>query len=94
MSTDNKCTIIDIVRKPKVFGMAAFDWTASLLAAFMVGKLIRINTVSQWTVFLLFWVMFGVAVHYVLGVPTMLGYYLGLNPMPTQVECLPYEADN
>jgi hypothetical protein len=51
---------------------------------------------SPWTVlfyspveslFIVAWTLGGVATHYAFGVNTMLGYYLGLNPLPVRAEC-------
>jgi uncharacterized membrane protein YcaP (DUF421 family) len=83
-----KCTTIDYLRKPKVLDMAIFDWVGSLLIAFAVGRwLFHISSVSGWVIFIIVWTMMGVLVHYLVGVNTMFGYYLGLNPKPKRSEC-------
>lgn len=71
------------VRKPKIFGMAIFDWTVSLLLGLLVGWLLSVKGI-QWIPFFLAWIAFGIAVHAAFGVNTMLGYYLHLNPKPVR----------
>ena len=62
--------------------MSIFDWVASLMGAAIVGYLLGIHEPITWVLFVLGWIGFGVVTHYVLGVDTMLGYYMGLNPRP------------
>lgn len=82
------CTLIDYLRSPKILDMALFDWLASLLFAFIIGRyMIHIRTVIQWIVWIILWIAFGVVVHIAVGVPTMFGYYLGLNARPPRKEC-------
>ena len=71
------------LRKPKIFGMAIFDRTVSLLLGLLVGWLLSVKGIG-WIPFLVAWVLFGIAVHAVFGVNTMLGYYLHLNPIPVR----------
>ena len=66
--------------------MSIFDWVASLLGAFLLAHFLSIKY-SHMVLFLLFWVLFGVVVHAYFNVPTMLGYYLGLNEKPVRTEC-------
>jgi hypothetical protein len=71
---------IETLRKPKILGMAVFDWVVSLTAATIVGIFVlHLRTVGRWVLWFIVWTMFGVAVHKMFGVNTMLGYYLGLN---------------
>ena len=79
-----ECTTLDRLRGPKVFNMSIFDWVASLCAAAIVGLLAGIKTPLNWLLFILFWVLLGVAAHAAFGVSTMLGYYLGLNEKPSR----------
>jgi hypothetical protein len=62
--------------------MSIFDWTASLLAAALIGGFINLETLFDWLLFIIGWIAFGVLIHYSFGVPTMLGFYVGLNPKP------------
>ena len=80
------CTTIQRLRKPKILNMSIFDWITSLLLAIFVGYFLSIKG-SQWPPFLLAWTLAGVLAHYAFGVHTMLGHYLGLNPVPVRQEC-------
>ena len=71
--------LIDTLRGPKILDMSIFDWVVSLAFAFVVGTWFGIK---QWPLFLIAWVLFGIWVHWVFGVKTMLGYYVGLNEKP------------
>jgi len=74
---------LEKLREPKVGGMAAFDWTMSLLAAFIVGRyILNLKSKKDWVLWIFIWICIGVFVHKVLGIDTMLGYYLSLNPKP------------
>jgi hypothetical protein len=86
--TIKECTWVDYVRKPKIFGMPLFDWIASLLVAVLFGVYVfHIQGYVMWVVFIIAWTGVGVLVHYMFGVDTMLGYYLGLNPVPKRNMC-------
>ena len=80
------CTPLQMLRKPKIFDMSIFDWVTSLLGAFLLAYFLKVKY-SHMILFLLFWVLFGVVVHAYFNVPTMLGYYLGLNEKPVRTEC-------
>ena len=82
-----KCSWIQSLRKPKILNMSIFDWVTSLLGAILVGRYIGIIGYPKWILFLVAWTLGGVAIHYVFGVNTMLGYYLGLNPPPVRADC-------
>ena len=74
---------IQTLRRPRLFGLALFDWTLSLVMGFLIGReFLNISTRRQMINWLLLWTLFGILVHKLLGVNTMLGYYLGLNPKP------------
>ena len=77
-------SLIQTLRGPKIFGMAIFDWTLSILGLVLLGITLKIKTAPKWIAFVFAWILFGVAVHKLMGVDTMLGYYLGLNPKPTR----------
>jgi len=81
------CTAIQRLRKPKILNMSIFDWITSLLLAALLGYFLSIKG-SQWLPFLLAWTLLGVLTHYAFGINTMLGYYLGLNPVPIRQECI------
>ena len=69
------------LRKPKILDMSIFDWVTSLLGAFWLSYVFDIPW-SMMFAFLLFWIAFGVAVHAYFKIPTMFGYYLGMNEKP------------
>lgn len=78
------CTL----RRPKILGMAVFDWVASLLFAIIIGYFVlRLPNLASWMIWILWWILFGVIVHYMFGIHTMLGYYLGLNPPLRRTDC-------
>jgi hypothetical protein len=62
--------------------MAVFDWVASIAAATVIGLVLRLRSPLAWVSWGVFWVGFGLAIHKVVGVNTMLGYYMGINVMP------------
>ena len=80
-----KCGIIDTLRKPKILDMSIFDWFFSLLFAVLVGKYwLKLKTPVKWILWIVFWTLLGVFIHYIFGVPTMFGYYLGLCNKPVR----------
>lgn len=84
VAADIVCTL----RRPKILGMAVFDWVGSLLFAFVIGHfLLRLSNIFSWIAWIIWWILLGVFVHHFFGVHTMLGYYLGLNPPPRRTEC-------
>ena len=82
-----KCTTIQRLRKPKIADMSIFDWVTSLLAALLIGRAFGIKSFLEWVMFIILWIAFGVAAHLAFKVPTMLGYYLGINEKPVRKEC-------
>lgn len=74
--------IIDTLRRPRIAGMAVFDWVASLLGGWIIGWGIGIRSAVVWVLWFATWILLGVVVHRALGVNTMFGYYLGVNPKP------------
>jgi hypothetical protein len=74
---------INSLRAYRVAGMSVFDWLASLLGAALIGYyLFHLGSALSWVAFIFAWTVLGVLVHLAIGVPTMLGYYLGLNDRP------------
>lgn len=83
------CSTIQRLRKPKILNMSIFDWVTSLLAAFLIGFYgFHLKGVKNWAIFIAAWIVFGILTHWVFGVNTMLGYYLGINPIPQRKECV------
>lgn len=75
-------TLIDTLRGPKILDMSIFDWVTSITGAILLGNYAGIKGLEKWIGFILLWIVFGIVVHYVAGVKTMLGYYVGLNEKP------------
>jgi len=82
-----KCTTIQRLRKPKIADMSIFDWVTSLIGAFIIGRAFGIKSFLEWLIFVILWIAFGVAAHWAFNVPTMFGYYLGINEKPVRKEC-------
>ncbi len=81
-----KCGIIDQLREPKLLDMSLFDWILSLFGAILIGRFIGVRG-TVWFAWLIFWIALGVGIHYLMGVPTTMGYYLGLNDKPKKKQC-------
>lgn len=86
MSSD--CSTIDKLRSHRIFGLAIFDWTIQLLSGLLIGHfLLRLTRLIHWILWFILWTIIGILIHKILGISTMLGYYLGLNPKPLEKEC-------
>lgn len=70
--------IISTLREPKVFGIAVFDLGGTLLAAY--GLAIYFG--GDPLVWMIGSILLGIGVHFAMGVPTMLNYYLGISEAP------------
>lgn len=88
-----QCNFIQQIRQYKIFGMAIFDWIstflAGLLLTYLLDKYVFIKNnfweLYVWT--MIFLIILAIFVHKIMGVDTMLNYYLGLNPKPLQTIC-------
>jgi len=76
---------MDQLRKPKIFDMSIFDWFTTLLGGFLLAyyvlgckDIISIVGVEIGII------LFGIIVHKLFGIDTMLGYYLGINKKPSR----------
>lgn len=80
MNTLNSCSLIDRLRKPKIFGMSVFDWTCTLIAALLITYFYY-GDFHVGHILFIFVLLVGLAilVHKITNTPTMLNYYLGLN---------------
>ena len=68
-------SMIDKLRKPKFFGMAIFDITATIIGIlFIVAWTNQSFAMVGISVFI-----FAIMVHWYMGIDTQLGYYVGLN---------------
>ena len=69
-----------MLRQPKIFKMAIFDWIASLAGAIVIGHyaLGIGREIHIWILWIIFWILLGVFVHKAFGVRTPLGDYFGV----------------
>lgn len=76
--------LIGKLRGPKLMDMAIFDFVMTYVAAYFIQK----KFMKKWSVnklFILF-ILIGIFIHYKFEIPTMLGYYLGLNTREAVLE--------
>jgi hypothetical protein len=74
---------MDQIRKPKILDMSIFDWVTALLGGFLIAYyLFDITDPLFIVLFEIGFIIFGIIVHKLFGINTMLGYYLGLNDKP------------
>lgn len=84
----SECSILDKLRGPKILNMSIFDWVTSLLGAWLIGYyLLKIKSIFNYLIWFILWTLFGIFVHLIFRVDTMLGYYLGLNAKPKRKLC-------
>ncbi len=87
------CSWIDIIREPKIFGMAIFDWTATLIAVYIITWFVNkrypgYGFIKMFIVLAIITTIVAIIVHKIFGINTMLNYYLGLNPKPKRIKCI------
>ena len=83
------CGIFDTLRKPKILDMSIFDWLTALLAGYLIAiYIIRFTDIYKIILFEIGLILFGIFIHKLFGVNTMLGYYIGLNEKPIRTECI------
>lgn len=76
-------SIVTELRKYKIMKMAIFDWSLVIIAA-MIWTWYT-NSDNKLITFLKIFtglVILGIITHKLLGIPTMFGYYLGVNEKP------------
>jgi hypothetical protein len=74
---------MDTLRKPKILNMSIFDWVTALLCGYLICKyLFDINETKHIVLFEIGFIIFGIIIHKIFGINTMLGYYLGINEKP------------
>ena len=78
-------SIITQLRSVRIYNIALFDLVASVIGLYLVIKYLKPNEPEtfywSWSIVLV--LPIAVFTHYVLDVPTMLNYYLGLSLRPT-----------
>ena len=83
------CETIDTIRKPKILDMSIFDWITALIGGYIIAVYIfGFTEINDIVIFEVLFIIFGIFVHAIFGVKTMLGYYLGLNEKPIRKECI------
>jgi hypothetical protein len=87
---NSDCSFIDVLRGPKIFNIALFDLTGTIIIAIILTLVVLkvknydFSSNIAYVILYCFLVSFtaliiGSVVHYIFGIPTMLNYYLGLN---------------
>jgi len=74
---------MDNLRKPKILGMSIFDWVTALLGGYLLAVYFyKFTDTESIIIFEFLFILFGIMIHYLFGINTMLGYYLGINKKP------------
>jgi hypothetical protein len=74
---------MDQLRKPKILDMSIFDWVTALLGGYIFAYyVLDLKDTNLIILFELGFIIFGIIVHKLFGINTMLGYYIGLNEKP------------
>lgn len=75
---------IQKLRSIRIANIAVFDFVVAVVGLYFVLKYLKPNKTVEyyrkWTLILVFPI--SIITHLVLGIPTMLNYYLGLSPKP------------
>jgi hypothetical protein len=77
-------SLIEKLRKPKIFDMALFDWVMTILLTLYISYKINNNKYDN-VIFiksLIIMIIFAVSIHYIFDIDTKFNYYLGLNDNP------------
>jgi uncharacterized membrane protein YeaQ/YmgE (transglycosylase-associated protein family) len=84
----SQCSFVDHLRSHRIYGLAIFDWTTSIIGAILIGRYIfHLSSFIHWILWIILWVIIGIVAHVIVKVPTMLGFYLGLNKKPEVKAC-------
>ena len=76
---DYYASFVDKLRRPKIFGMAIFDWALTVVGILIILAIFSLQGLAAILASVGI-VAAGVATHKFLEVDTQFGYYLGLNP--------------
>ena len=86
MATD--CSALDKIRSHRTYGLSVFDWSTALLGGLLIGRyILDLSSVIHWILWIILWFIIGIVVHVIVKVPTMLGFYIGLNEKPQEKSC-------
>ena len=87
MKTNNKCNIIDYLRKPKLANIAMFDVIGTFGVAVLIGYLVnkkhpfKIHLWINIIIIFLLLIILAIIIHKIFKIPTMLNYYIGINTL-------------
>lgn len=87
--TKNSLSIINRLRSPKIVGVALFDLSSTALGAYILSNVLKyLGVFETGTTLILFilLIILAIGTHYVLGIPTMLNHYLGINTLEEVME--------
>lgn len=74
---------MDSLRKPKIFDMSIFDWVTALLGGYLLAiYFFKFTDAKDIFLFEVVFIIFGIIIHKIFGIDTMLGYYIGINKKP------------
>ena len=74
---------MDQLRKHKLLDMSIFDWVTTLLGGYIIAYyVLDLKDTHLIILFECGFIIFGIIVHKIFGINTMLGYYLGINEKP------------
>ena len=74
---------MDYLRKPKILDMSIFDWITTLISGYLIAKyVVKTDDITIIIYVEIGFIIFGIFVHKLFGINTMLGYYLGINNKP------------
>jgi multisubunit Na+/H+ antiporter MnhF subunit len=68
-------SLITELRKYKIYDMAIFDFTLTFIASLIISKYFNKNILPTFIIL----IILGIVIHKIIGQPTMLNAYLGLN---------------
>lgn len=67
-------SVIANLREYRIFGMAIFDWVATMAGALLLSRITKTCFISSFIIL----TMLAIVIHAAFGIPTMLNVYLGL----------------
>jgi hypothetical protein len=73
---------MDYLRKPKILDMSIFDWVTALIGGYLIAYFLNYRDIKSILLIEVGFILFGILIHKLFGIDTMLGYYLGINKKP------------
>lgn len=74
------------LRQTTIYGMTLIDLATTVFAVFLVWLIFGFRTPRAFLILLAITLIAGIMVHLYLGIDTMIGYYIGVNPRPWRPE--------